>query len=206
MQGIDSASFEHFLARIQYLRDFIAFTHEDAAVLNASKTVIAPLVPVIVDAAHVRLKDLSHEHQIGFRKDLLAGYLVKLFTMDYKKSASWEALDKVSLMHMGVRLGFSGKKPGLTVEFIQAILLGYIEEILVEAITAQPDLDPNMKQAIIGSVVKVLWVQNELLEGHYTKNGRGDIRVKEITVGKTIAGGGLIAFGSAFTKFLVPHL
>jgi len=36
-----------------------------------------------------------------FRKDFLAGYLVKLVSMDYEKRQSWEYLDKAGLMHTG---------------------------------------------------------------------------------------------------------
>jgi hypothetical protein len=128
MQHIDPASLEYLPARIQYLRDFIGFTHKDAAALHAAKPAIAPLVPYAVDAVYTKLlsfditskafvprqtgytgkaptrvEDLNHDHpQIKFRKDFLAGYLVKLVTMDYEKDASWEYLDKVGLMHTGV--------------------------------------------------------------------------------------------------------
>ncbi|GLB43767.1 putative protoglobin [Lyophyllum shimeji] len=208
VQEIDSTASEHFAARIQYLRNFIDFTREDAAVLNACKNVMSPLVPAIVDAVHFRLRDLSHEHQLAARKDLLAGYLSKLCTMDYKKSASWEALDKVTLAHLGVRLGrvHSPKQSGLTAEFVRTIMLGYIEETLVEAVTAQSGLDSSTKQAILGSLVKVLWIQNELLDRRYVQDGSEHVQAKDITVGKTLAGGGLMALGSAFTQLLVPHL
>lgn len=128
MQYIDPNTLEHLPTRIQYLRDFIGFTQEDAAALHAAKPVVARLVPTVVDTVYTkllsfditakafvprqtgytgtaptRLEDLSHEHpQIKFRKDFLAGYLVKLVTMDYEKDSSWEYLDKVGLMHTGV--------------------------------------------------------------------------------------------------------
>jgi hypothetical protein len=132
MQIISEASLEDFPRRIQYLREFIGFTDDDVAALHAAKPVIAPLVPIVVDAVYEKLlsfsvtakafvprqtgyngvtptkiTDLSQEHpQIKFRKDFLAQYLVKLVTMDYDKIQSWEYLDKVGLMHTG-QAGFS---------------------------------------------------------------------------------------------------
>lgn len=132
MQIISEASLEDFPSRIQYLRDFIGFTSDDEAALHAAKPVVAPLVPIVVDAVYekllsfsitakafvprqtgytgeapTKLADLSQEHpQIKFRKDFLAQYLVKLVTMDYDKIQSWEYLDKVGLMHTG-QVGFS---------------------------------------------------------------------------------------------------
>ena len=132
MQIISEASLEDFPSRIQYLREFIGFTDDDVAALHAAKPVVAPLVPIVVDAVYEKLlsfsvtakafvprqtgykgatptkiTDLSQEHpQIKFRKDFLAQYLVKLVTMDYDKIQSWEYLDKVGLMHTG-QAGFS---------------------------------------------------------------------------------------------------
>lgn len=127
MQHISEESLNDLSTRIQYLRDFIEFTPEDAAALHASAPVVGPLVPVVVDAVYKKLlsfdvtaksfvprqtgyegvtpthaSDLTLEHpQIKFRKDFLAGYLVKLVTLDYSKPSSWEYLNKVGLMHTG---------------------------------------------------------------------------------------------------------
>ena len=132
MQIINEASLNDLPTRIQYLKDFIGFTAEDAAALHAAKPVVAPLVPLVVDTVYekllsfsvtakafvprqtgyqgavpTKLSDLSADHpQIKFRKDFLARYLVKLVTMDYDKMASWEYLDKVGLMHTG-HMGFA---------------------------------------------------------------------------------------------------
>lgn len=128
MEHISAASLNQLQPRVQYLRKFIGFTKEDAAVLHSAKPVVAPLVPVVVDAVYVKLSsfditwksflsrqtgyegdtpatlaDLGVDHpQINFRKDFLKGYLVKLVTMDYEADSSWEYLDKVGLMHTGV--------------------------------------------------------------------------------------------------------
>lgn len=154
MREITPSSLESLHSRVAYARDFVNFTAEDAAALHAAKPYLAPLVPSVVDAVYVKLfeytitaqafvprqtgytgdaptslKDLTLDHpQIKFRKDFLAGYIVKLVTMDYDDIKSWEYLDKVGRMHTGVEdSGFKhrAKKPGLRVEYIHcALLLG----------------------------------------------------------------------------------
>jgi hypothetical protein len=129
---ISPASLTDLPSRVSYLRQFINFTSADAAALHAAAPVVAPLVPVVVDAVYTKLlsfditaaafvprqtgfegeapsdiKDLGHEHpQIKFRKDFLARYLVKLVSMDYENPQSWEYLDKVAIMHTG-KAGFA---------------------------------------------------------------------------------------------------
>ena len=132
MQHISASSLSDLPTRISYLRSFIEFSAADAATLHASRDVVAPLVPVVVDTVYTKLlsfditarafvprqtgyageapaslADLSHDHpQIRFRKDFLARYLVKLVSMDYDDISSWEYLDKVGLMHTG-QAGFA---------------------------------------------------------------------------------------------------
>lgn len=157
------------------------------------------------------LSDLKQDHpQIKFRKDFLKAYLVKLVTLDYEKIESWEYLDRVGIMHTG-RAGFSHRyaiffklcflhsavnttiasffrisKPSLRVEYIHcAILLGYVEDILLNAIITHPDLDSDTKNAVARAVNKVrfqcgvksttviqfslqiVWIQNDLFARHY---------------------------------------
>lgn len=192
-----------FAARVEYLKEFVGFTADDAAALHAAKPVVAPLVPVVVDTVYekllsfsvtakafvprqtgyqgavpTKLSDLSADHpQIKFRKDFLARYLVKLVTMDYDKIASWEYLDKVGLMHTGhvgfahryvatclrvfVQLILSGlttsaSKAPLRVEYLHCgLLLGYVEDILVNAVMNHPDLDNQTKTVVLRAFNKV---------------------------------------------------
>jgi hypothetical protein len=198
MQHISEDSLNDLSSRIHYLRQFLEFTEEDAASLHAARDVVAPLVPVVVDAVYKKLlsfditaksfvprqtgytgdapsklSDLSLDHpQMKFRKDFLAGYLVKLVTMDYSKQESWEYLDKVGLMHTG-QAGFLHRipKPPLRVEYIHiAILLGYVEDILVNAVITHPDLDLATKNAVARAANKIIWIQNDLFARHYMSN------------------------------------
>ncbi|KAF9560033.1 hypothetical protein CPC08DRAFT_708373 [Agrocybe pediades] len=195
MQHISESSLNELPSRVKYLRDFIGFTSDDAAALHAARDVVAPLVPTIVDMVYekllsfditsksfvprqtgysgeapTKLSELSLEHsQIKFRKDFLAGYLAKLVTMDYEKIETWRYLDKVGLMHTG-QAGFAHRvtKPALRVEYIHcAILLGYVEDILVNTVINHPDLDLNTKSAVARAANKLLWIQNDLFARHY---------------------------------------
>lgn len=195
MQHISASSLQDLPTRVQYLRDFIEFSSDDAAALHSSRGVVTPLVPAVLEAVYekllsfditaksfvprqtgysgvapVNVEELTQDHpQIKFRKDFLGQYLVKLVSMDYEKRQSWEYLDKVGLMHTG-KAGFSHRlsKPALRVEYIHcAILLGYVEEILLNAVMTHPDLDDDTKNAVARAVNKILWIQNDLFARHY---------------------------------------
>ncbi|KAG5652540.1 hypothetical protein H0H81_004650 [Sphagnurus paluster] len=125
------------------------------------------------------VEELSLDHpQIKFHRNFLAGYIVKLLSSDYEKDASWEYLNKVGLMHTGVagfahrcsqyfissvgvctdwiRLPYRAKKPGLRVEYVHiGMLLGYIQDILINAILTHPALDIEAKTASVRALNKV---------------------------------------------------
>ncbi|KAG6809596.1 hypothetical protein H0H92_015616 [Tricholoma furcatifolium] len=232
MQHIDPTSLNHLPARIAYLRDFIGFSADDAAVLHAAKPVVAPLVPAVLEAVYekllsfdvtaqafvprqtgytgetpTRLEDLNQDHpMIKFRKDFLAGYLVKLVTMDYESDASWEYLDKVAIMHTGVA-GFAhrAKKPGLRVEYIHcAALLGFVEDVLLNVVVSHPDLDVETKVAVTRAVNKLLWIQNDLFARHYMKETSLSLDIK--TPGLLVVAGSVVALGLLFARYVVPRL
>lgn len=150
MQHIDSSSLASLPERVAYLKAFLDFTSQDAAVLHAIKPIVSPLIPGILDAVYNKLlsfditaasfvprnsdyegetvksvQELTLESpQIAFRKDFLKNYLVKLVTADYGSTAIWDYMDKVGIMHTGLP-GFKHreKKPELRVEYIHMSLL-----------------------------------------------------------------------------------
>ncbi|KAF8874877.1 Protoglobin-domain-containing protein [Gymnopilus junonius] len=230
MEHISEAELNDLQYRVQYLRKFIDFTEKDAAALHAARDVVAPLVPAVVDAVYTKLlsfditsksfvprqtgyngeapanlSDLSLTHpQIAFRKDFLAGYLKKLVTMDYSNPSSWEYLDKVGLMHTG-QAGFAHRitKPALRVEYIHcAILLGYVEDILVNAVVTHPDLDLETKNAVARAANKIIWIQNDLFARHYLADETlsiGTIPFKKPTLLAVAAG--LLGLGILLGRF-----
>ena len=56
---------------------------------------------MVATSALASHQEVLKNSQIKFHKNFLAGYLVKLVSIDYKKWKSWEYLDKVGLMHTG---------------------------------------------------------------------------------------------------------
>ncbi|KAF8463280.1 Protoglobin-domain-containing protein [Kalaharituber pfeilii] len=123
-----------------------------------------------MDEKHRTVIDLSaDDEQIKFRKDFLKRYLARLVEMGYDNEKDWEYLDKVAVMHTG-QVGFQhrAKKPGLRVELIHmSILLGYVEDILVDTVVKHPDLDDDTKAGVLRAFNKVLWIQNDLFSRHY---------------------------------------
>ena len=68
----------------------------------------------------------------------------------------WEYMDKVGMMHVG-----QGRKHPLHVEYIHmGVLLGFVQDILIEAILNHPRLKMEQKIAVIKALGKVLWIQN----------------------------------------------
>jgi len=85
----------------------------------------------------------------------LRGYLRKLCS-DPSKMEYWQYLDKVGMMHVG-----QGRKHPLHIEFIHmGVLLGYVEDILIEAILSHPKLSLKEKTAVVRAVNKLVWIQN----------------------------------------------
>ncbi|KAG7441124.1 uncharacterized protein BT62DRAFT_551174 [Guyanagaster necrorhizus] len=200
LKHIDPATLDDLQTRVQYLRDFIEFTQADADALHAAKPVVATLVPDLVDRVYNKLlsfditaaaftpkqtgqegadeseakvEELNHDHSnIKFRKDFLRGYLVKLVSLDYEKPEAWAYLDKVGIMHTGVP-GFAHrkKKPALRVEYIHCgLLLGLVEDMLVDAVILHPDIDLKTKHAVCRAVNKLIWIQNDLFARHYVED------------------------------------
>jgi len=97
MQHISAESLEDLPSRISYLSSFLGLTEEDGEALRASKPLVAPLIPTILEAVYSKLllfditaqafvpkntdfegevvknvQDLTLEHpQIALRKDFL---------------------------------------------------------------------------------------------------------------------------------------
>jgi hypothetical protein len=104
--------------------------------------------------------------QIQYRKLFLQGYLQKL-SSDPSKMEFWEYLDKVGMMHVG-----KGRKHPLHVEYVHiGACIGFIQDVLTEAILSHPRLKLDRKIAIVRAIGKVLWIQNDLFAKWYVRDG-----------------------------------
>jgi hypothetical protein len=119
------------------------------------------------------LQELSLNHpNILHRKDFLKTYLVKLVSnTDWSdESKFWDYLDKVGIMHTG-QPGFKhrAKRPELRVEVMHmSLLLGYVEDIVLQAVMGAEGLDVATKTKVIRAFNKLLWIQNDLFVRHFT--------------------------------------
>ena len=194
MQHIPPSSLTSLPHRLSYTLSFLSLTPSTGASINASAPYLGPLIPTVLDAVYTKLLSyditaasfmpptqpsetstpqsptelsLNHAH-IRRQKTFLKAYLLKIATNeDWSPTASiWTYMDKVAMMHTGVQRG--GKRPELRVEYMQlGLLLGYVEDIVTEAVMAIDDLDVNAKGDVVRAWNKVLWVQNDLFARRY---------------------------------------
>lgn len=150
MEHIDPASLEDHPSRIEYLKTFLDFTAQDAAVLNSVQPILAPLIPGILDAVYEKLlsfditaasftsrnsdydgpvthsvRELTIDSaQIQWRKSFMRGYLSRLLEADYEDEKTWEYMNKVGIMHTG-KPGFKHREAEkeLRVEYVHMSLL-----------------------------------------------------------------------------------
>jgi len=81
----------------------------------------------------------------------------------------WEYLDKVGMMHTG--RSRKGREP-LNVEFVHiGATLGFLQDVLVEAVLSHPRLKMERKIAVVRALGKVLWIQNDLFAKWYVRDG-----------------------------------
>ena len=131
MDHISSSSLLNVPSRLSYTTSFLSFTPDDGAAINASKPLLVPLVPAILDLVYTKLLtyditaaafvprqgtshetgpapskaqdlDLHHSH-IMRQKDFLKGYLVKILSNQNwtPDSPLWDYMDKVGIAHTG---------------------------------------------------------------------------------------------------------
>lgn len=176
-------------ARVAYLHSFLDFTYDDVQTLTAGSKYLKSLIPAIVNIVYKKLlkyditarafttRSTSYEGpvdefpsesspQIKYRKMFLRGYLQKLCS-DPSKFEFWEYFDKVGMMHVGM-----GRRHPLHVEYVHiGACLGFIQDVMFEAILSHPRLRLEMKIAMVKSLTKVLWIQNDLFAKWYVRDG-----------------------------------
>lgn len=196
MQKIDEGRLEQDLDyRFGYLAGFMEFTESDIQAIHKAAEIIAPAVPKLVDAVYGKLSqydatwrhfvprqhgfegpvaesvetlDMSDE-VIEFRKQHLARYLQALVTREYNaKFVSY--LDMVGAMHTPAK----GNK-SLDVPLVQMnALLGFVADALIATICGS-DLDADTKAKTVRAFSKLLWLQNDLINRHYSSRLTAEI-------------------------------
>ena len=189
MKTVDEQRLETDLDyRFEYVAEFAGFDTSDIETIHGSAELLAPIVPSLVDAVYDRLfeydatkrhfvprqsgyegavpqdiESLTLDHEvISFRKQHLARYLVTLVSKPYD-GTMLKYLDNVGRIHtpnMGNR--------DLAVPLVQMnALMGFVSDALIATVFAL-DLDRETTQRTIRAFNKLLWIQNDLINRHYT--------------------------------------
>ncbi|EWG53753.1 hypothetical protein FVEG_12116 [Fusarium verticillioides 7600] len=176
-------------ARVQYLHSFLDFSSRDIEALITGAKYVKALIPAVVNIVYKKLlqyditarafttrstsfegtlDEIPDENspQILHRKMFLRAYLMKLCS-DPSKMEFWEYLDKVGMMHVGL-----GRKHPLHIEYVHlGVCLGFIQDIMTEAILSHPRLHIQRKTALVKALNKVIWIQNDLMAKWHVKDG-----------------------------------
>lgn len=197
MIHIDEQQLESDLTyRFQYLAEFMGFDEGDIAAVHGAASLIAPLVPTLVDAVYTKLHtydatwrhflprqsgyegpvpqtlaEVTPDHEmIRFRKQHLAQYLAALVTRPYDgKMVAY--LDMVGKMHTPK----AGSKD-LNVPLVQMnALMGFVADALTNTIL-ELKLDRTTEVKTLRAFNKLLWLQNDLINRHYQGLAAGAVR------------------------------
>lgn len=127
----------------------------------------------------VNVAELHRDHSnIKFRKDFLKGYLVRLVSNhDWTpESKFWEYIDHVGKAHTGtLDSGLKhrkGKAP-LFVEYREInLLLGWVENAVMDIVMGVDGLDVKTKVDILRALNRYWWIQNDLFARHYVETSK----------------------------------
>jgi hypothetical protein len=173
--------------RFRYVSEFMGFGAEDVTAIHAAASVLAPLVPTLVNAVYQKLhgydatwrhffprqdgydgpipnslEELTEEHpMIRYRKDHLARYLTALVTKPYdEKTVAY--LDKVGQIHTS-----KAGAAEIVVPLVQMnALLGFVADALTNTILSL-HLERGQEVRTVRAFNKLLWLQNDLINRHY---------------------------------------
>ena len=173
--------------RFQYMAEFVGFGEDDIAAIHGAAPVLAPIVPVLVDAVYnklhaysstwrhflprqygyegeipTKLEDLTMDHPtIAFRKQHLGRYLANLVTKPYD-GKMLEYLNMVGKIHTSK----AGSKE-LSIPLVQMnALMGFVSDALVNTIVGL-NLPRKTEVKTLREFNKLLWLQNDLITRHY---------------------------------------
>ncbi|KAJ7593495.1 Protoglobin-domain-containing protein [Mycena floridula] len=183
--------------RMVYLKDFLRFGKEDQEIINKVAPLVNELIPEVVDKLYAKLfefditKQVFLERNQGFdgplpatlddltldspqliyRKIFMKNWARRVLTSDYSSGKTWAWMDKVGIMHTGVK-AFKHRSdvPPLVVPYRDcALSLGWVLIALQTAILELPNetLGISDKVNAVTALNKVIWIQNDLFARHY---------------------------------------
>ncbi len=189
LKHIDENKLESDLGyRFEYFCDFMGFSKDDIDVILGAKALVAPLVPVLVDAVYDKLfsydatkrhfmirqdgfsgalpsnlEALGHSDElIKFRKAHLAKYLEKLVSGPYDGNML-NYLNLVGKIHTP-----KAGNPELNIPLVQMnVLMGFVSDALISTIQSL-EIPQEAKNKAIRAFNKLLWIQSDLISRHYS--------------------------------------
>ncbi|KAJ3814841.1 Protoglobin-domain-containing protein [Lentinula lateritia] len=183
--------------RINYIKDFIMFGTPDQEILHKVAPLVNDMIPQVVDDLYAKLfefdvtkqiflkrnegfdgpipsklEDLTLDSaQLVYRKIFMKSWARRVLTSDYSSGKTWAYMDKVGIMHTGVKsFRHRNHVAPLVVPYRDcALSLGWVQTVLQTAILKLDlvELSNEEKIAAIGAVSKVIWIQNDLFARHY---------------------------------------
>jgi hypothetical protein len=191
LKNVDEARLDSDVTyRFNYLAEFMGFGQEDIDAIHGAAPHLAPIVPALVDAVYDKLftydatkrhfvprqdgyegdlptdiDALTLDHEvIQFRKQHLGRYLTTLVSKDYD-DVMVSYLDVVGKIHTP-RAGSTE----LDVPLVQMnALMGFVSDALVATILGL-GLDSDTTSRTLRAFNKLLWIQNDLINRHYSGN------------------------------------
>lgn len=185
--------------RVAFDRDFVEFTEDDAKALHGAAPFILPVVTDVVDGVYEHLFEWSvtkvtflernhgfegdladsmenltvEDPQMKFRKQFLSYWCAKIMTSNFDDPKIWEYLDMVGIMHIGANAfkHRAGKDPlKVDVHFL-SLTLAWVTDVIISIVMEFPRsvLSTHRKSAIIRAFNKIMWIQNDLFQRHYTR-------------------------------------
>lgn len=195
MKQIDENRLESDLSyRYEYLTEFIGFTEHDAAIIHSLQVSLLPHIDRMVESTYDKMlsytstarhflprqhgyegalpPDLSalsqEDAQVQFRKEHLRRYLMNLLGNPYDARMT-KYLDVVGKIHTPR----AGNKQ-INVPLVQMnALMGLLSDILTDMIF-RLERDPHETQVAVRAISKLLWIQNDLINRHYSVDPSGE--------------------------------
>ena len=221
MEHIDNKKlFTNLEYRFNYVSKFIGFGEEDIKYIHESSSVLAPLVPTVVDLVYKKLFSFditkrpflvrndnftgkmeesleelndSSSEQIKFRKDMLSKYLIKLFSADFNAKGFINYLDWVGKIHTNK----SGNKK-IVVDYIHInALFGYVSDVLLGTISTSSSLNEEQRTKTIQAFNKFFWIQNDLFTKYYVDDAeRNGVQLEDNSTRTTTTIAASCCFGN----------
>ncbi|KIY52768.1 hypothetical protein FISHEDRAFT_34784 [Fistulina hepatica ATCC 64428] len=198
MQEVDSDIIRTSVEdRMVYLKDFLNFGRADQEAIHKVAPMVNDMIPDVVDKLYsklfefditkqiflergqgfdgplpTKLEDLKLDSpQLIYRKVFMKNWARRVLTSDYSSGKTWAYMDKVGIMHTGVK-SFKHRahvKPLVVPYRDCGLTLGWVLTVLQTAVLQVPEDKLSMpeKIAAVTAINKVIWIQNDLFARHY---------------------------------------